>query len=186
MADERTQNTPASTPPSEGTLTETADEARRRKLRSIGWAVTKWIAFGVFFASLPVVLNGSLLWFEQGSMNKRSLLSNGELLIVSAGIAAAGIGDLVFDRRAAGGENIRGFRGLSIAICIALAVLGSSFYALNSLRNQENAVTDRKVTQTPEQQRDEERRQDRVANVSLTFFVASIAAGGGCVVLSEI
>ncbi len=71
--------------------------------------VLRWLMFGVAFAVLPLVLNLLLAFTRDLPVHGDQVLGQGELLLVSAGVAASGAGEL-------SGEPVRELRRLQIVL----------------------------------------------------------------------
>ncbi len=124
----------------------------------------KWAIFGVLIALAPLVFNyvGALiLEFDPTFV---SVLANGELFLVSAGISAASIGELF-----GGGEARKGYKYVAGGGSVVVVLFASLFFALVSVAHRANMDVGEGI----------------IAVVSVILFVCGIAASGGCVALAE-
>ncbi|WP_204298812.1 hypothetical protein [Actinoplanes campanulatus] len=127
--------------------------------------VIRWLMFGVAFATLPLLLNFLLAITSSREMGLDRLLGQGELLLVSAGVAASGAGEL-------SGEAIAALRRFQVFLsgCAYLLVCTASvwFASTATLRAGGQKVN-----------------ESAVANGSLVLFLAAIITGMCCVGLSR-
>jgi hypothetical protein len=63
-------------------------------------AFVRWAAFGVVLPLLSVFAHVAVAWLDDDHLGVVGLLADGELLVLATVVAAAGLGDLVFDLRA--------------------------------------------------------------------------------------
>ncbi|WP_433825755.1 hypothetical protein ACQP2E_27030 [Actinoplanes sp. CA-015351] len=127
--------------------------------------VIRWLMFGVAFATLPLLLNLLLAVTSSREIGIGQLLGQGELLLVSAGVAASGAGEL-------SGEAIEALRRFQIFLSGAayiLVCIASVWFASTATLK----AGGQKVNETA------------VANGSLVLFAAAIITGMCCVGLSR-
>lgn len=121
--------------------------------------------FGVAFATLPLLLNVLLAMTRDLPMGWVQLLGQGELLLVSAGVAASGAGEL-------SGEAVATLRRFQIFLsgsAYLIVCIASVWFA--------GAATLKAAGQPV--------NESAVAHGSLIVFVASIVTGACCVALSR-
>jgi hypothetical protein len=128
--------------------------------------VLRWLMYGVAFATLPVLLNLVLAVTRNSSLSWEQLLGQGELLLVSAGVAASGAGEL-------SGESVpvlRRFQILLQGLAYIIVCLTSVWFAdtANLLASQEQV------------------NERAVAVGSLVIFGSSVLNGGCCVAVSRL
>jgi len=99
---------------------------------------TKWAIFAVSLPLLPIVSKLFAEWMDEGTPNwsASNLFGDGELLVLATVIAAAGIGDLVFDMREL--DVRRTFReATAIALALVCVVVSVTLYALVTLKREQ-------------------------------------------------
>ena len=110
----------------------TGERASRRA------AYVKWSIFGVFLPLLPLVARALAAWLAHSTQELSfiRLFSDGELLVVATVIAAAVIGDLLFD--ISGRNEVRSHLTIAVLCAIALLVVVVSvlMFGLVTLDNQ--------------------------------------------------
>jgi hypothetical protein len=102
------------------------------------YVVTRWLIFAVAIPLLPIAAKVLAEWIDEGRSNwsGSNLFSDGELLVLATVIAAAGIGDLVFDLRR--NKRQRSFRDASaIALALICVVVSVTLYALVTLKREQ-------------------------------------------------
>src|SRR6476660_6849511 len=94
-----------------------AERASRRA------AYFKWAIFGVSLPLLPLITRALAAWLVNATQDLSfiTLFSDGELLVVATVIAAAVIGDLLFD--ISGRNETRGHSAIAVLCAIALVVV---------------------------------------------------------------
>lgn len=127
----------------------------------------KWLFFGVCLALAPLVAD----YFIQSNRTApgaatdwRLIIAKGELLLVSAAIAAAAIGELI-----GSGQDWLLLKVIAGVGCLMLLIVTSELYAstasdlrANVAYNVENLVSNSRI-----------------------LFYSTLAAAGGCVLLGE-
>jgi hypothetical protein len=126
--------------------------------------LTRWFIFTVLAALVPVAFGSLILYYRNKPLSLEAVTSKGELLLISAGIAGAGIGELI-----ASGTVKRGTAKLVCAgLCfITLMLSGMWFGDISSTTVETMNLT-------------------RLAYGSLIIFGTTLFASGGCVALAEI
>lgn len=92
-------------------------------------ALITWLIFSIIFALVPIVFNAvaqSLV--PNVSVSFADLLSNGELLIISVGVAAGSVGELV----KSGNKNNRILEILAYGSCLILLCFAALLFAVIS------------------------------------------------------
>jgi hypothetical protein len=124
----------------------------------------RWLLFGVLFATLPVMVNFFFVVTQALSPSLSSLVGQGELLIISAGVAATGAGELQ-------GVLLGKLRRVQIfvsAMAYLVVCVSSVWFASVATEIATRKDFDHLA----------------VADGSIAVFVAAIATGGCCVALS--
>lgn len=124
--------------------------------------ITYWFIFNVVIALLPLVFNVLLIFSRDIPFNAEALFFRGELLIVSAAIAADAVGGLI-----GGGQKNRISRLIIGGMCVVLLCLSSLLFAAISI--DETAFS-----------------PSRVTIISLVMFLSTVVASGSCKWLSEV
>lgn len=126
----------------------------------------RWGLFGVCFAVLPIAFNAISAATRNGGFSLESLLSNGELLLISAAVSAASAGEL-FGREEVLMRSTRLFLvGMSFII-----VCGSSLWFAD-------------IAGATRDQADINEHFIAVGSIIIFFF--SAVTGACCVILSEL
>lgn len=128
--------------------------------------VLRWLMFGVAFATLPLLLNLLLAMTRDLQVGWVQLFGQGELLLVSAGVAASGAGEL-------SGETVTALRRFQIFLsgsAYIIVCLSSVWFAGTATLR----AADQKVDEVV------------VANGSLLVFTCAIVTGASCVALSKV
>jgi hypothetical protein len=101
-------------------------------------ALIKWLIFGVLLPLLPFAARALAAWVDNSSstLSFNSLLSDGELLVVATVIAAAVIGDLLFDFSGSGEKREQGTRALLCALALVAVIASVLMFGLVTLNNQ--------------------------------------------------
>jgi hypothetical protein len=132
---------------------------------TVGETLIRWTMFSVAFAVLPVAYNGLSALTRGKPISYDALLQNGELLLVSAGVAASAAGEL-FGRQEHLLKNIRLFLvGMSfITVCVA-----SLWFADIATAVRAHELVDKQA----------------IAQGSTLVFLCSVVCGGCCMALSR-
>lgn len=126
--------------------------------------VVRWLFFSVAFATLPVIAN-FLLAVTQGTYPSGPLLlGRGDLLIIAAGVAATGVGELqgVVD------ESWRRVRIVVTAAAYLIVCTASLWFA---------SVATSLASKVPI-------REETIVSGSVIVFCSSVLAGASCVALA--
>lgn len=129
--------------------------------------LTRWLIFGVILSILPLIIN-VLLAATRDSVTPalQIICSRGELLLVCAGIAGAGIGEVV-----ARGTNVQEIlKIIAVGGCVIVLFVGLIWYA--------SIVTYVESARTI--------NLNVVTDGSLAIFGATFICAGGCIALSEL
>jgi hypothetical protein len=143
-----------------------------RSLRSKPWAplislkVIRWLLFGVAFATLPIVASYLVAVTQNVSPGMNSILGRGELLIVSAAVAATGAGELQGEAI----EELRRFQVFVSAMAYLVVCISSLWFA----------------SVTTSVAGDVAINEHAIALGSIVTFVAAVIVGASCVALTEV
>ena len=130
--------------------------------------LVRWLVFGVLLAIVPLVIN-VIISGTRGAMSSSALqiiCSRGELLLVCAGIAGAGIGEIV----ARGTNAAAVFKIIAVGGCVLMLFIGLAWYTAIVIYVEGNSNIDLHF----------------VTDGSLVVFACTFLCAGGCVALSEI
>lgn len=126
--------------------------------------LVRWLVFGVVFALLPLFFNYLKAYGRGATISPADLSAHGELLLISAAIAAAAVGELLASGRRyqiakiiAGGGSV-----------LLLAVASLWFADISTLAPATPLVN-----------------YARVSNASFVVFGLTVVSSACCVVLSE-
>ncbi|MCI0524016.1 MAG: hypothetical protein L0Y75_02035 [Acidobacteria bacterium] len=127
--------------------------------------LTLWVVFNVLIALLPFLFRFIGSKFAGRPMDWKTILSDGELLLVASAVAAGAIGELV-----AKGKNIVILRVLVGGGCVICLTLSSLLYAF---------IKAQPVTSVPPD-------TSAIFSYSIGLFIRTFLAGTGCIILSEV
>jgi len=119
-----------------------------------------WLMFSVLFALLPVIFYAVWYYMNSDSLRPEELVSRGELLIVSAGIAAHGAGKVIVSKDI---PNI--YRIFGGGSCIILLLVSSFAFANVASSALQGSPLD----------------SDTVHQISWIVFPFTSVASGACV-----
>lgn len=122
-----------------------------------------WFLFSVLFSLTPIVFNAVILSLKGTNLALPSLLSNGELLLVSTAISADATGRLI-----GGGKHERLLKQFAAGGSLLVLLLSSLLFAAISSSSAGTFA------------------EDKIANISVFVFLVTLIASGSCVVLSEL
>jgi hypothetical protein len=109
----------------------------------VGASRAKWWIFGVSLPLLPIGARVAAAWLDgQASLGFVDLFGDGELLVIATVIAAAIIGELMFDLRGARSvvDDVNSFRMALLNALALIVVVGSVlFFGLVTYANQARA-----------------------------------------------
>jgi len=127
--------------------------------------ILRWLIFSVVIALLPLAFN-LLRFSSRGTpLSLLTILSNGELLLISAAIAAAAAGELF-----ASGQNYIKAKLFAGGGCVIVLILASFLFADISVA----IASGEKIS------------QEAVSTNSIVIFILTVVASGSCVALSEV
>jgi hypothetical protein len=145
------------------------DGEKERRGVTIIAKTLKWLLVGLIVGLAPVWLKAIFIAADEQKITRQLLLGDGELFLVAAGLAAAGIGDLLFEVKAPGApaptvgmqlmRGVAGFTALLIAF-VAAGIYGSHY-------------SDAAVTTT-------------YINYSMFAIATAAVCGLGCVFIAEL
>lgn len=121
--------------------------AHRILMRLSSVPLWKWIVFVVLLPLLPVAARILAHWVNGGDqpLGFVQLFGDGELLVLAVVIAAAGIGDLVFDIRSGRRTELRD--GLAISFAIVVVTLSALMFGFVTLKHESEGTLQATRTQ---------------------------------------
>ncbi|WP_346533798.1 hypothetical protein [Micromonospora sp. DPT] len=135
-------------------------------LIEIRMKLTRWALFGVTIALTPIMTSGLTGITRSAEISYDRLVGRGELLLIAAGVAAAGIGEL-FGREE---TRLRTSRLVLVGVSILLILLTSYWFADIAAATQAKQPVDQHV----------------VAEISTYLFVITLGVTACSLVVSEI
>ena len=141
------------------------DSPRDRKSRVISEKLVRWLVFSVAISLLPLVFNFLRAYGRGATPSLIDLNAHGELLLISAAIAAAAIGELV-----ASGGRYQIAKIIAGGGCVLVLAVASLWFADISAPTSSGALVD----------------YVRVSNASTVVFMFTVISSASCVVLSEV
>ena len=138
----------------------------REKWIAIGRVIALWAIFGVLLALVPILFSAISEWIRGDSVGLSEVIGGGELLLVSAGISAASLGELARQRT----DALSGVRAILTGVGIVTILLAGLLFAdiAGSIRN------------------DEDIDAVRVATVSIVIFTISVVTAATAMVVAEV
>ncbi|MEV6167649.1 hypothetical protein AB0L99_05405 [Streptomyces sp. NPDC051954] len=143
-----------------------AQNARQQAREAALSKVLHWLFFGVIFAVMPIIAGLLINASRLGSLGFWSLIGRGELLIVTAGLAAAAAGQ-IFTKKSSRRHLMSSFLAFSN---IVIACLSSIVYANISAGLQEG----------------DEINDGFVGVLSLVFFGITLVTAGSSALIVEL
>lgn len=126
----------------------------------------RWLLFGAGFALIPILFGFLRMATRGQSLSISGVTSRGELLLISAGIGGAAIGELI----ASGTKKRPGAKLACGSACAAVLLLSGLWFSdISSLLDAGQAVNHRVISYG-----------------SLVVLALTLIASGGCVALSEV
>lgn len=157
----------ASTTANSSTATTTQAQSARQQAREAALSkVLHWLFFGVIFAVMPIIAGLLINASRLGSLGFWSLIGRGELLIVTAGLAAAAAGQ-IFTKKSSRRHLMSSFLAFSN---IVIACLSSIVYANISAGLQEG----------------DKINEGFVGVLSLVFFGITLVTAGSSALIVEL
>jgi hypothetical protein len=127
----------------------------------------KWLIFGVIFAITPLAADYSIQFMhvkEGMGFTWYDVIAKGELLLVCAAIAGAGVGELI-----GSGKSWLPFKIVTGGFCVILLLLTAELYSSIASDVRAHEVYD----------------VHRLVNQSLLFFIFTLIASAGCILVGE-
>jgi hypothetical protein len=139
---------------------------KRQQWIAVGRVIGIWTIFGVVLALVPILFSGISEWIRGDSVGLSDVIGGGELLLVSAGISAAALGELARQRT----DSLRGVRGMLTGVGIVTILLAGLLFAdiAGSIRDNEDIDT------------------VRVATISAVIFTISLVTAATAMVVAEV
>jgi hypothetical protein len=128
---------------------------------------TKWLIFGVVFALTPLLADFFIQWVHPNAtlaFHWQEVFVKGELLLVSAAIAGAGVGELI-----GSGRRWLTFKIIAGGGCIIITLLAAELYSSIAGDVRIQAVYDK----------------ERVVTESIWIFATTLMASAGCILAGE-
>ena len=137
-------------------------------MRFVAKAV-KWLFVGLVIGLAPIGLKALFIRTDEKDVTQTLLLGEGELFLVAAGLAAAGIGDLLFEIKAPGttvpSPVVQLMRAVAGVMAAIVALAGAAIYGSH--------WNDAQVTTT-------------YMDLSIIAVCAAAFCSLGCVILAEV
>jgi len=125
----------------------------------------RWFLFGVVIALLPIIFNSLRLFTHGGSLTFGQLVGRGELLLVTAGISAKAIGELI-----GSSTSMKIPKIIAGGVSLVILALASLYFADVAATYANNQTLDLSV----------------ISRMSLILFLTAVVSGGSCVALAEV
>lgn len=125
--------------------------------------VVRWFVFSVVLALLPLAFRFAWQSTSSNTPTVANILSQGELLLVSAAIAAAAVGELV-----ARGRQSPIMQILACGGCIGSVLFSSLYYAVVSTHHSQTPIF-----------------ESTVSSISFWMFGLTVVSSAGCISLAE-
>lgn len=126
--------------------------------------LVKWLIFGVILALVPL----AFVWFCRlifgQDITLESLLSRGDLLLITAGLCAAGIGEMI-----GSGGALKGAKIISGGLSVVILLLSALIFAV---------VSNPALLSSPP-------HSDVVMNSSIAIYICAFFSSGACAYLAE-
>lgn len=124
--------------------------------------MTRWIIFNVIIALLPLLLNYFIIRTSGRAADMAMLIAKGEILLISAAIAAGAIGELLN-----GGDGHRIAKYVAGGSCVILLFMTAGWFThIHGLTSPANI--------------------DFITSNSIVLFIATMVTSAWCVTLSEL
>lgn len=124
----------------------------------------RWLIFSVIVALLPLAFNAFMILVTGKELSLLLICSNGELLIISAAISAAAIGELFSSNYPHQIPKYLAGGGCVISLCVA-----SLMFAYIAGAAKSNVTLEGQV----------------ILNSSLIMFIFAILSSGSCIAIAE-
>ena len=148
------------------------------------WKTTLWLV-GITFALLPIAFNYANARLDGKTREWPELLAGGELLLISAAVAADAVSNAMM-----GGRRHRLPRFLCGSFCFLVVAFTSMYFARISYSLQEHRELLEAAVRSqnwPQALNNLNSGMDRlvIAKDSLRFFVVTLVAGWGVILIAE-
>ena len=126
--------------------------------------VLKWLIFGVLLALVPLAAGWLFKLIFGGNTSLEALTSQGELLLITAGLCAAGVGSLI-----GSGEDLKKAKIVSGGLSIVILLLSAIVFSFISNPGVLTVKPDTNV----------------VLQASIWIYICAFLSSGACAYLSE-
>jgi hypothetical protein len=128
--------------------------------------LTRWTIFSVLLALVPLLVSALIRATRRQAADLDTILSNGELLLITVGLAGAAVGELIGSGRGVA----RPMRELiSAGMSVVILVVSALYFADVAAAKAAAQVVDSPL----------------IASVSLGVYVAALISSGACIALAE-
>lgn len=131
----------------------------------MGPKFARWFVFGVLIALLPILVDFIVKRSEWSQPSLNDLLGRGELLLISAGLCSAAIGELLGT-----GSKFATLKIISGGGCLLVLASASLSYANLAGKMSKNIIFS----------------ADVVSHDSLIIYLVGVVASASCVILAEL
>ena len=126
--------------------------------------VVKWFIFGVLLALVPLCSGWIFKLIFGGDASLKALLAQGELLLITAGLCAAGVGGLM------GSDNtLKKAKIISGGLSVIVLLLSALIFSL---------ISNPGILSTPPD-------TEVVMNASIVIYICAFLSSGACAYLAE-
>lgn len=112
-------------------------------MRKVLAKLIQWVFYGVLIGIAPIGVAFLVARFTPDEISITKVVSNGELLLVTAGIVGAAIGELL-----GGNHKIRELELVTGGFCVIILIFSSHFFAFFSIKAIEPNITKDSVVAT--------------------------------------
>jgi hypothetical protein len=138
----------------------------RERWMALGRALGLWILFGVLLALVPILSSAIGEWVRGRTIGLSDVIGGGELLLVSTGVSAAAIGELVRHRT----DDLRNLRAVLTGVGLITILFAGLLFADIAASIRANEDLD----------------AVRVAAISLVIFSISLVTATAATVVTEV
>lgn len=137
--------------------------------------LTRWLIFSVIVAMVPLAFDYFARMTDGSEAPKlAAIVSKGELLLISAAIAAAAIGEII------GRPGKRAVAELvATGACVVTFFFASLYYANVSVLQRQYS------REALSQQQEQQPKEEVIFRTSVVLFIFTLISSAGCMVLSK-